>query len=344
MRKPICQIICQTIMFLCLMMLVGCGKSEVQFTGQTMGTTYHIKVVAGTFQRTAFLKKKIDDRLKEINLSMSTYLKDSEISKFNAMTDTGRRFYMSDDFAQVITIADNIYGVSQGAWDGTVNPLVNLWGFGKVKREGFPSPEEVRAVLSLVGFRNYIEFDDHSKSLQKRHPNVTLDLGSIAKGYGVDQIAELIDKNGFKNYIVEIGGEIYASGVKADGNFWRVGVNTPKAEAGLNDVYKVLKLQDKAMATSGDYRNFFEEKGQRFSHIIDPKTGYPVNNGVVSVSVMADNCTFADGLATALMVIGPEKGIPLINNLKDVECFFIVQGNDGNLKAYASTGFNVENP
>lgn len=331
---------------LCLMslMLAGCGKSEVLFTGKTMGTTYHVKVVAGSFQRTSFLKKKIDDRLKEINQSMSTYIKDSEINKFNMMQDVNKRFYMSDDFAQVMTVADNVYGISGGAWDGTVNPLVNLWGFGKMKREGFPTPEEVRAVLPFVGFRNLIEFDSDNKYLRKRHPDVTLDLAAIAKGYGVDQISELVDKNGFKNYVVEIGGEIYASGTKADGTPWRVGINTPKAEAGLTDVYKVLQLQNKAMATSGDYRNFFESGGQRFSHIINPKTGYPVNNGVVSVSVTADNCTLADGLATALMVIGPEKGIPLIDNLSEVEALFIVQENDGKLTAYASSHFKAENP
>ncbi len=331
---------------LCLMalILVGCGKSEVLFTGQTMGTTYHVKVVAGSFQRTSFLKKKIDERLKEINQCLSIYIKDSEINKFNMLRDVNKRFYMSDDFAQVMTIADNVYGISNGAWDGTVNPLVNLWGFGKTKREGFPTPEEVRAVLPFVGFRNLIEFDSDSKYMRKLHPDVSLDLGSIAKGYGVDQISELIDRNGFKNYIVEIGGEIYAAGKKSDGTPWRVGINTPKAEAGPTDVYKVLQLQDRAMATSGDYRNFFEFGGQRFSHIINPKTGYPVNNGVVSVSVTADNCTLADGMATALMVIGPEKGIPLIDNLSEVEALFIVQEKDGKLIAYASSHFKVENP
>jgi thiamine biosynthesis lipoprotein len=322
--------------------LIGCQKEEVMFTGETMGTTYHVKVIAGSFTRTSYLKEKIDNRLKEINLSMSIFIPDSEISKFNALKDTNKKFYVSDDFMQVIATAENLYGITQGAWDGTVNPLVNLWGFGKDKREKLmPTQEEVVHALKNVGFYQ-IEISAKDKYLRKKNPEVTLDLGSIAKGYGVDQVAELIEKNGFKNYIVEIGGEIYASGLRPDDKAWRAGINTPKAEAGVKDVYKVVKLENQALATSGDYRNFFQSGNYRFSHIIDPKTGFPIQNGVVSVSVTADNCTFADGLATALMVLGPDIGIPIVNNLKDVECLFIVQQPDGYLREFPSKGFKTE--
>ncbi len=322
--------------------LVGCQNEEVMFTGETMGTTYHVKVIAGSLKRTSYLKEKIDNRLKEINLSMSIFTPDSEISKFNALRDTNKKFYISDDFMQVMTTAENLYGITQGAWDGTISPLVNLWGFGKDKREKqMPTQEEVVREFKKVGFHQ-IEISAKGKYLRKKNPEVTLNLGSIAKGYGVDQLSELIEKNGFKNYIVEIGGEIYASRLRPDGKPWRAGINTPKAEAGVREVYKVVSLENQALATSGDYRNFFQSGGYRYSHIIDPKTGFPIQNGVVSVSVIADNCTFADGLATALMVLGPEIGIPIVNNLKDVECLIIVQQSDGYLREFPSKGFKTE--
>ena len=148
--------------------------------------------------------------------------------------------------------------------------------------------------------------------LSKRNPHVSLDLGSIAKGYGVDQVAEVIRNNGIKNFLVEIGGEVYASGCKIDGGYWLVGINMPDKDALIGDIYKTVRLKNKALATSGDYRNFFEKKGAFYSHVIDPRTGYPVKNGIVSVSVVADDCTFADGLATAIMVAGHEKGLELV--------------------------------
>ena len=168
---------------------------------------------------------------------------------------------------------------------------------------------------------------------------MTLDLASIAKGYGVDQVAEIVRQAGFNNYLVEIGGEIAASGKRRDGKWWRIGINRPRKEANFNDVYKAVDLRNKAFATSGDYRNFFEIEGVRYSHVIDPRTGYPVSNGIVSVSIIAPNCTVADGLATAVMVMGPEKGLNLINHLEDVEGLIIIEKTDGSLYEHPSAGF-----
>jgi thiamine biosynthesis lipoprotein len=179
--------------------------------------------------------------------------------------------------------------------------------------------------------------------LVKNLAAVTLDLNSIAKGFAVDRVSELLVAGGYKNYLVEIGGEIYAAGVRADGKNWRVGINRPQKDAAFNEVYKAVSIDNRAFATSGDYRNFFEIDGVRYSHVIDPRTGYPVSNSVVSVSIIAGNCTLADGLATAIMVMGPKKGIQLVNQLNNVECFIVVEKPDGRLLDFYSSGFYSKN-
>jgi thiamine biosynthesis lipoprotein len=188
-----------------------------------------------------------------------------------------------------------------------------------------------------VGFHN-IEIAKN-KYLVKKNPLVSLDLASIAKGYAVDQIAQLIVENSIENFLVEIGGEVYATGLRKDGKNWRIGVNLPKSGSSLDQVYKVVTLQTRALATSGDYRNFFEAGEKRYSHVIDPNTGFPVDNGVVSVSIVAPSCAFADGLATAVMVMGQKKGLELVNKLKNVECLVVVQEGTDNLVDYVSKGF-----
>jgi thiamine biosynthesis lipoprotein len=325
------------------MALVGCSaRKETVFSGRTMGTTYSVKVVGGYFQNTGGLQEKIDRQLKAINQSMSTYLVDSEISKFNRLKKADSRFEVTNDFLQVMRVAASIYRLSDGAWDGTVDPLVNLWGFGRKGGGGaIPDNQKVHKLLKNVGF-DFIKILDDSYLL-KTNPSVTLDLGSIAKGFGVDQIAELIRAEGFKDFLVEIGGEVYAAGFRKEGRPWRVGVNRPQKDAPINQVYKVVPLTDKAMATSGDYRSFFEINGKRYSHVIDPRTGHPVANGVVSASVIADNCTFADGLATAIMVMGRAKGLALVNRLDGVECLIVVRQADGKLQDHYSRGFETVN-
>ena len=319
----------------------GCdGKREHLIQGGTMGTTYHITVVTGYFQSVSGLKEKIEKRLIEINASMSTYQKDSEISRFNEFNQTGRKFKVSEDFYRVMKAAQTIYRLSDGAWDGTVNPLVDLWGFGSGgPKNKIPPETEISARLSAIGFDNIEVLE--SRFLLKKRAAVTLDLSSIAKGYGVDQVADAIRKEGFQNYLVEIGGEVYASGYRKDGKLWRIGINRPQTDAGFDEVYKVVNLHNRAFATSGDYRNYFVVDGIRYAHIIDPRTGYPISNGVVSVTIIADTCTFADGLATAIMVMGPEKGLDLINRLDAVEGLIIVEQMDGSLADFYSKGFNV---
>ena len=331
-------VICIVFLFL-LCLPQGCNaRKEVVFTGRTMGTTYHIKVVASYFKGTSGLQKKIDARLKAINQSMSTYIHDSEISRFNRSTITDKPFRVSDDFFRVFKVAQHLYTLTNGAWDGTIKPLVDIWGFGSGEQEdSLPDAAAIGSTLKTVGFHQIDSFDQGS--VQKKHPSVTLDFASIAKGYAVDQIALLLISNKIDNFIVEIGGEVFASGVRQDGKKWRVGVNVPDKEASLQDLYSVVQLSNLAMATSGDYRNFIERDGVTYSHIIDPRTGYPLQNGVAGVTILAADCTLADGLATAIVVMGMEQGIALIEKLPGVEGLVIVRDPDGTLKDFPSTGF-----
>ncbi|MBW2249079.1 MAG: FAD:protein FMN transferase [Deltaproteobacteria bacterium] len=333
-----------TIYVLVAIFAAGLGYTkETPISGQTMGTTYHIKVVTDNLQKISDLKEKIDKRLEEINKSMSTYRKDSEISQFNALKIPRQRFKVSRDFAQVIMESKRLYRLTGGAWDGSIYPLVNLWGFGMSERKNrLPAKEKIARLLKDVGFDN-IDLVDGGYLLKKK-ASLSIDLASIAKGYAVDKVAELIKKEDIKNFLVEIGGEVYASGVKKDGRCWQIGVNRPRKEAAYDEIYKIVTLKDKAFATSGDYRNFFEIKGKRYSHILNPKTGYPVANGVVSVSIIADTCTFADGLATAVLVMGRKKGLELVNRLDDTECLIVVQDKNGFFKDFATSGFVFENP
>jgi thiamine biosynthesis lipoprotein len=318
----------------------GEAMQEYLIEGRTMGTTYQVKIIAGNSRDVSGLKEKIDKRLAEVNQSMSTYLPDSEISRFNAMRQTGARLKISSDFYRVMRSAENIYRLSEGAWDGTVGPLVDLWGFGRRgMRNDVPSPKEISKLLASVGFDN-IRIEEPGL-LSKNKADVTLDLSSIAKGYGVDALAALVEERGFKNYLVEIGGEVFASGVRQDGRPWRIGINRPRKDAAVNDVYTVVDLQNRAFATSGDYRNFFEVNGVRYSHVINPKTGYPVSNGVVSVSIVAGDCASADGLATAIMVMGHQKGLDLVNRLENVEGLIVVEVQDGDLVDFLSSGFQT---
>jgi thiamine biosynthesis lipoprotein len=332
-----------TLFVLLILFLAGTSdaRREHLIEGRTMGTTYHITVVTGGLKGISGLKEKIDARLNEINHVFSTYMSDSEISRFNALNKAGEKFRVSDDFIQVLKVGRKIHQLSEGAWDGTVNPLVDLWGFGPTPRETkMPAAGAIEERLDRIGFDRIQIIAPNF--IVKHSAGITLDLNSIAKGFAVDQVSQLIAAGGFEDYLVEIGGEVYAAGLRKDGKKWRIGINKPQKDAEINEVYKVVSLSNKAFATSGDYRNFFEIDRVRYSHVIDPRTGYPVANGIVGVSIIANNCTLADGLATAIMVMGVEKGIPLVNRIDNVEGLIVVAESDGSLADFYSTGFRAD--
>ncbi|MCK5311315.1 MAG: FAD:protein FMN transferase [Desulfobacteraceae bacterium] len=302
-----------------------------------MGTFYNVVVYTHKKVVTHDLKQKIDVQLKMINQQMSLYSKSSEISKFNK-TNKDESIHISKDFNKVITEAQKLHRITNGAWDGTVRPLYELWNFDKTKKivSIIPDQKSINTCLAKTGFQNIIIKE---KTLTKKISSLNLDLGSIAKGHGVDAVAALLKGSEFKNFFVEIGGEVYVAGQKGIGKKWKVGISMPTDEYNTRP-YKVLKLSDTALATSGTYRNFFKINNKTYSHIIDPKTGWPIDNNIVSVSVLADNCMLADGLATGLMVMGKEKGLKLIDTLDNVECMMVIKSEKNeNLESFFSKNF-----
>jgi len=303
-----------------------------------MGTTYTVKIVhSNSGYDQSLIKSEIDEILKKINSSMSVYDKNSEISVFNRM-DKNKSLKISADFMNVLSSGKRIYELTGGAWDATAGPLVNLWGFGnKEKRLEIPSEEEVKTNLELIGFDKVI-LDTEQNEVSKTQKDLFLDLGSIAKGYGVDKVSKYLLEKGFDDFMVEIGGEVYVSGKNFKNEKWKIGINSPGKNAKRYDFSEIIKITGKAVATSGTYRNFKKTEKGDYSHIIDPKSGYPVKNSVVSATVVAENCTFADGLATGILVMGAKKALNLCSDLENTECMIITKKKSGFYPQY-SKGF-----
>lgn len=309
-------------------LLVSCSsKSEqefVQLEGQTMGTTYHITLVrkdpALTRDELVALQTEIDSELQTINQHMSTYIPDSEIMVLNAAA-VDEWLYVSEPLREVLAISQTISHKSGGAFDITVGPLINLWGFGATKHEDQkPSAEAIDSARATIGYQ-HLEIVGHQ--VRKAAP-IQLDLSAVAKGYGVDWIADFLSERGFEHYMVEIGGELRLKGLNAKGLPWRIAIEQPES---LQNVHKAISLSDQGMATSGDYRNYFEVDGKRYSHTLDPATGYPIEHNLASVTVIAPTCAEADAWATALNVLGPEKGMEIANREK-LSVYMIVKEGD----------------
>jgi len=304
------------------------AKAEILLQGRTMGTTYHIKIVATQAQvETLKLQEKIDAVLKQVNQEMSTYIPGSEISRFNQSKST-EPVEISAGFARVLKESIRLGELSAGKLDITVGPLVNLWGFGPTLRpDKVPSAEVLANTRAQIGLKN---LHLNGNKLSKDIPDLYVDLSTTAKGYGVDVVAELIEANGFVNYLVEIGGEMRLKGFKHTGELWAIAIEKPIFDPSGEHraVQQVIIPKDNAVATSGDYRNYYEADGQRFSHIIDPDTGKPINHNLVSVTVIAPSSMTADGLSTTLMVMGAEQGMKFaVEN--DLAALFISKTEHG---------------
>jgi len=284
-----------------------------------MGTTYSITVVADQLPPDD-LSQQIDRLLSKVDSSMSTYKNESEISRFNRLS-VGQTQKISSEFAEVIRLSQKIWHQSNGAFDPTIGPLVDLWGFGPVDREGqVPSSESIEQVLSNVGFESIVLED---LTLSKLAP-VALDVSAVAKGYAVDLVANHLEMLALPDYLVEIGGEIRVSGTNPDGQPWRIALEQPQLFAAVD---RVIEISDSAIATSGDYRNYFEKDGVRYSHTIDPRTGMPIRHKLVSVSVIAESCAEADAWATALSVMGAVESKKLANQL-GLAVYMLVREDD----------------
>jgi len=298
----------------------------VVYSGATMGTTYSIKVAGfpeGLDREQ--IKAEIDVLLERINRSMSTYIPESEISQFNRFDSTSW-FSVSAIMINVLTESIRVSALTNGAFDVTVAPLVNLWGFGaKNQTLTVPSDDIINLLKKKTGYRK-IKVRVVEKLIGKRYPDLTIDLSAIAKGFAVDQVGDHLENRGLKNYLVEIGGEIRTSGFKGSKTRWIVGIERPKV--GERVIHQVIAMGDYSMATSGDYRNYFEKDGERFSHLIDPQSGKPINHKLASVSVIHRSCMTADAFATAFMVLGPAKAYQVALDEK-LAAYFLIRGKTG---------------
>lgn len=321
-----------------LAVMCACGGSDqaaLELAGETMGTTYHVTLHPVPAASAANeLARRIDALLARINGRMSTYAADSELSRFNASPSTDW-FELSQETLRVLAEAQRVHQLSNGAFDVTVGPAVNLWGFGPGAGEPrVPTADEIAVVSAGIG-QSLLELRAEPPAARKRRPDVYVDLSAIAKGYAVDEIATLLDEIDVAHYLVEIGGELRARGTSQRGDHWRVAVEKPLA--GERSVQRILPVSNTAMATSGNYRNFFEHAGQRYSHTIDPRTARPVAHTLASVTVFHPSAMTADALATALTVLDADTGLALANQL-DIAALFIVREND-ELRELSSRAF-----
>lgn len=302
--------------------------------GETMGTYYAVTVVDPPASFPSDWKEAIDLALREVNDQMSTYLEHSEISKFNASQSTDW-FPVSAAFARVVDKAQEISRATDGAFDITVGPLVNAWSFGPGKRSQRPPEEsQLQEIMQRIGYER-LEVRLDPPALKKQLPELQIDLSAIAKGYGVDRLIEVLQGFGCENAFVDIGGEDRTIGRRGN-RAWRVAVEDPKE--GERQFHYAFELTDRAIATSGDYRNFFVYEGQRYSHTIDPQTGRPVKHQVALVSVLAATCMEADAWATALNVLGDDAGMRIAEE-KSLAVRFVIRLDDGGYKAIATTNF-----
>ncbi len=292
-------------------------------SGKTMGTTYAVKFTSQSPINLIEIENEIDALLKKVNQQMSTFIPNSELSLFNKSKSTDW-IKVSNDFAFVIENALKISEFSNGKFDITIGPIVNLWGFGpNNKPKKIPSNREIKKLRSFVGYRN-IDVKLNPPSIKKRNPNVYCDLSAIAKGFGVDKVSEYLSSKNIDNYLVEIGGELRASGNKF-GKSWMVGISVPTQSLTIQET---ISLNNLSMATSGDYWNYFEENGIRYSHTINPITGKPITHKLASVTVIANSCMEADAYATAIDVMGPKLGLKFANE-NELSVYFIVKGANG---------------
>ena len=303
------------------------------FEGRKMGTSYQVKVADRNLseQRVFELRMAVEAVFDAVDREMSTYRPDSELVRFNEF-ESDEPFSVSAETLEVFRHALAVSAITGGAFDITVGPLVAAWGFGAEGSQlGFPgaplpTPSEIEAIRSRLGW-GLIELNEQASTIAKRDPAVRCDLSAVAKGYAVDLAADKLGGMGFQNYLVELGGEIRTAGRKEEAAPWRVAIERPQTAG--RETHRLLPLEDLALATSGDYRNFYQKDGRRYSHAIDPRSGRPVNHRLASVSVFDKLCVRADAYATALMVLGEVEGFRFAGEHGLAALFLVRDGGDG---------------
>ncbi|MEE2877145.1 MAG: FAD:protein FMN transferase [Candidatus Neomarinimicrobiota bacterium] len=326
------------------LILFSCSGTAVPVTlaGFTMGTSYQIKYIPDArVTAPAVVKVGIDSVLAEVNRQMSTYLPDSDISRFNR-SESLEPMAVPMEFEYVVSRALTWMRKTNGAFDITVFPLLYLWGFGPGGAgvpASFPDSSDVEKRLSHVGRDKLVS---ERGALRKLDPFVSIDLNAIAKGFGVDAVFDYLLSHGIFDMMVEIGGEVRVRGVNHQSKLWAIAIEKPNLAAEIGGGFDwIVELDNEAMATSGDYRNFFEIDGEIYSHEIDPRTGYPSRTGISSATVTAPNCTDADALATAIMVMDVSEGMKLVESLPEVEAFLLVRQSTSQFTYRRSSGMTV---
>ncbi len=315
---------------ICLVLVVICGcqrsAPEIVLSGPTMGTTYNVKIAAAPASVDAHgARVAIDEVLNAIDEAMSTYRDDSEVSRFNAATTTDW-FDVSADLATVVAAANTVSAASDGAMDITVAPLVNLWGFGRVGEPAqLPDDAAIAGARSGVGY-TLLEVRLAPPALRKKSARVTIDLNAIAPGFAVDKLATKFISLGLRNFVIDIGGEVQARGVNAQGEAWHIAVEKPVDAR--PEPMAILRLPDLSVTTSGEYRQYYIRDGHRYSHTIDPRTGRPVENALASVVLIGKTSIEVDAWATALIVLGEEDGFRLATQ-RGMPAMFVVRQGSG---------------
>ena len=305
------------------------SRSKYQTSqGEIFGTTYHVR-----YNSTQNLDKEIEQELFRVDTIFSLFKENSLLSRFNRGEDKGKGNTL---FAEVIKLSLEISNETEGAFDITVAPLVNAWGFGFKNKQPL-SNKQVDSLQKLVGYQ-HLSFN--GIELTKDIPNLQIDCGAIAKGYAVDRIAKLLSDKGCQNYMVEIGGEVVVKGNNDKGEKWKIGINKPTQHAlpTEEDLQTLLSLTNCGIATSGNYRNFYIKDGKKYAHSIDPKTGYPVQHSLLSATVITQSCAKSDALATAFMVMGLDKAKAFVETHKDIQVYFIYADEKGNYQVWMSDG------
>lgn len=293
--------------------------------GFVFGTLYHI-----TYQSDVNYQKEIEAELKKVDNSLSPFNKTSIISRINRNEDVK----VNEMFQEVFLLAESISKETNGAFDITVAPLVNTWGFG-FKQGTPPTQQAIDSLKTLIGYQKIALVNGHVK---KQNSNIMLDCSAIAKGYGSDVVARFLKQKGIDNFMVEIGGEVVTHGNSEKRVPWRIGVNKPTDDSlnTSNELQTVLNVTDKAMATSGNYRNFYYKNGKKYAHTIDPKTGYPVQHNILSATVIAENCATADAYATSFMVMGMEGAQKILNKHPELLAYLIYSDAKGKNQVWYS--------
>jgi thiamine biosynthesis lipoprotein len=303
-----------------------------------MGTAWSIRIESPPASLDVpALQREVVAYLADFDRKVSTYRNDSEVSRFN-VAPAGEWFSVSVETAQLVQRAIELAETSGGVFDPTIGPLTQLWKFDRHEGlQSVPSEAEIAAARDVVGFRRLTVRQDHP-ALRKDLAGLTLNLNAIAPGWAVDRLAERLNSHGVHNYLVDVGSEIRTSGRKADGSSWTIGIERPSADGSKRILEASIPLDDLAVSTSGDYRNFYMIDGVRYSHTIDPRTGRPVRHGLASVTVVATDCATADGLATAVTVLGPVDGLVLAERL-DLAVWMMVRREGDVLEPRSSSAF-----